>query len=301
MNCNKLIVFCLGALLLFSCRRPTTRVKKTNAITSELVEDADNKLQDIDHTTSPDDVIPEEELPISHNEQPKQIYDGDSLPIINDDKPSQIIKRLAYVTSYNKDTKNANWVAWHLTREHTTSEWSRVGIPYMVDEDVVGPRQELEDWYGHSLPIDHGHLCPAGDNKWSKEAMYETFYLTNMCPQNSTLNRGDWEELERRCRGWAKHYGDVYIVAGPIFYNSRYKTIGNNVGVPDAFFKVVLCTNKSPKTLGFIYPNESCNNKMSHYLVSVDKVEEVTNIDFFSFIEDSVEGKIEDKSNLNNW
>lgn len=63
----------------------------------------------------------------------------------------------------------------------------------MVDMDVKGGRQELEDWYGHSLPIDHGHLCPAGDCKWSKEAMEQSFLLTNMCPQNSNLNRGDWE------------------------------------------------------------------------------------------------------------
>lgn len=235
------------------------------------------------------------------DKQSNQVLSSDSLPIIKDDKPSQIIKRLAYITSYNKDTKNANWVTWHLTREHTTGKWSRDGVPYMVDENVVGPRQELEDWNGHSLPIDHGHLCPAGDNKWSKEAMFETFYLTNMCPQNSTLNRGDWEELERRCRGWAKHYGDVYIVTGPIFYNSEYKTIGNNVGVPDAFFKIVLCTNKSPKALGFIYPNERINQKMFHYLVSVDKVEEVTNIDFFSFLEDSIEDIVEAESNLNDW
>lgn len=301
MNCSKITLFCIGALMLLSCRKPRTREKKTDTVTSELVKDTDDKMQDIAYPNSSDGVIVDEELPISDDKPSNQVYFGDSLPIITDDKPSQIIKRLAYITSYNINTKNANWVTWHLTREHTTGKWSRDGVPYMVDEDVVGPRQELEDWYVHSLPIDHGHLCPAGDNKWSKEAMFETFYLTNMCPQNSSLNHGDWEELESRCRGWAKKYGDIYIVAGPIFYNAEYKIIGNNVGVPDAFFKVVLCTNKRPKALGFIYPNEHNNQMMSHYLASVDEVEEVSNIDFFSFLEDSIEDKIEAEPNLNIW
>lgn len=234
----------------------------------------------------------------------ERLVSGNSfeIPRILNNLPSQILKREGYSISYNNATKNANWVAWHLTAEHTDGSWKRNGIPYMVDEEVKGARQELEDWDDLDMELDHGHMCPAGDNKWSREAMEQTFLLTNMCPQNSALNRGDWEKLESRCRGWAKHYGEIYIACGPIFYNLDYKTIGDNkVGVPDAFFKVVLRMGKMPAALGFIYPNDGTHHPMDYYVLRVDEVEEKTGIDFFYNLPDDIEDNIESHSELKKW
>lgn len=221
-------------------------------------------------------------------------------------KEEQILIRRGYICSYNQDTRNANWVAWHLTKEHTDGPWSRKGIPYIEDSSVVGISPDNSDWESVNLKqlgIDHGHLCPAGDNKWDKEAMIQSFLLTNMCPQNSMLNQGIWEDLESRCRGWARNFGDIYIVAGPIFYSNDYKTIGaNKIGIPDAFFKVVLCLSKEPKAIGFIFPNsDPTYTKIGDYMLSVDQVEEITQIDFFHNLEDNIENTIEANSNLNKW
>lgn len=218
-------------------------------------------------------------------------------------RAAQIIEHEGYTCSFNVDTKNSNWVAWRLTKEHASGPWSRKGIQYMEDPLVVGQGQELSDWDYHNLSIDHGHMCPAGDNKWSEDAMVQTFYLTNMCPQNSNLNRGIWENLESRCRGWAKQYNEIFIVAGPIFYNENYQTIGHNkVGVPDAFFKVVLCLTKKPKALGFIFPNTTPEySHIRDYLFSVDEVEEIAGIDFFYNLEDSIEELVESTSELSLW
>lgn len=246
----------------------------------------------------------EQNLDTSSNIVFNETYISDiEAPRICNNIAEQILKRTGYTCSYNQDTRNANWVAWHLTKEHTDGPWSRKGLPYIEDSDVIGAKQELSDWYNHNLNIDHGHLCPAGDNKWDKEAMIESFLLTNMCPQNSKLNQGIWETLESRCRGWAKHYGEVYITAGPIFYSKNYKTIGDNkIGIPDAFYKVVLCLTKKPKALGFIFPNvEPEYDNIKDYMYSVDEVENITKIDFFHNMEDSIENIIEASSNLNNW
>lgn len=246
----------------------------------------------------------EQNLDTSSNIVFNETYISDiETPRICNNTAEQILKRTGYTCSYNQDTRNANWVAWHLTKEHTDGPWSRKGLPYIEDSDVIGAKQELSDWYNHNLNIDHGHLCPAGDNKWDKEAMIESFLLTNMCPQNSKLNQGIWETLESRCRGWARHYGVVYITAGPIFYSKNYKTIGaNKIGIPDAFYKVVLCLTKKPKALGFIFPNvEPEYDNIKDYMYSVDEVENITKIDFFHNMEDSIENIIEASSNLNNW
>jgi endonuclease G len=68
--------------------------------------------------------------------------------------------------------------------------------------------------------------------------MYESFLLSNVCPQHPTLNSGVWNQIEIACRTWAERYGDIYIVSGPVFYNQEHETIGSNkVVVPEAFFK----------------------------------------------------------------
>ena len=145
-------------------------------------------------------------------------------------------------------------------------------------------------------------MCPAADNKWSKKAMEESFLFTNMCPQNGNLNRGDWNEMEMACRKWAKKYGDLYIVCGPILYKGKHKTIGNNkVVVPEAFFKVVLRTGDNPQAIGFIYKNTSGNRPKDSYVNTVDEVERITGIDFFPSLPDNVEKNVEATADIANW
>lgn len=225
------------------------------------------------------------------------------VPKIIDPVPNQILKREGYTLSYNKTTKCANWVAWKLTKEHTNGIWSRKGMKYIEDIEAELPRQEVLDWKINPNRYDHGHMCPAGDNKWSKLAMEQSFLLTNMCPQNRNLNGGDWKELEEKCRDWANNYGEIYIVCGPIFNEGKNETIGGNkeIWVPNAFYKVILCMHNTPKAIGFIYPNKGKHHSMDYYVTSVDNIESQIGIDFFYSLPDSIENSIESKIDLYLW
>ena len=214
--------------------------------------------------------------------------------------PEQILKRTGYVASYNKTTLLPNWVAWHLTAERTEGSAKRSGVDFAEDTEVPEPR--ATDWDYYNPGYDRGHMCPAADNKWSKKAMEESFLFTNMCPQNGNLNRGDWNEMEMACRKWAKKYGDLYIVCGPILYKGKHKTIGKNkVVVPEAFFKVVLRTGDDPQAIGFIYKNTSGNRPKDSYVNTVDEVERITGIDFFPSLPDDVEKNVEATADIANW
>lgn len=214
--------------------------------------------------------------------------------------PEQILKRTGYVASYNKTTLLPNWVAWHLTAERTEGSAKRSGVDFAEDTEVPEPR--ATDWDYYNSGYDRGHMCPAADNKWSKKAMEESFLFTNMCPQNGNLNRGDWNEMEMACRKWAKKYGDLYIVCGPILYKGKHKTIGKNkVVVPEAFFKVVLRTGDDPQAIGFIYKNTSGNRPKDSYVNTVDEVERITGIDFFPSLPDDVEKNVEATADIANW
>ncbi len=210
-----------------------------------------------------------------------------------------IIKKKAYIVSYNKDTKIPNWVAWHLTSEHTDGGYGRTNVFY-EDENVPEPRATIDDYKGSGWS--RGHMCPAGDNKWDEDAMYQSFSLINVCPQNASLNSGLWNSLEIDCRNWAKRFQDIYIVCGPVFYNKEHEVIGNNkVFVPEAFFKVILCLNGTPKGLGVVVKNNSGEKKRDLYYNSIDQIERITGIDFFPSLSDDLEIEIEKSLDLNMW
>ena len=215
--------------------------------------------------------------------------------------PSQILERFGYITSYNHETKCPNWVAWHLTKDHTRGNHQRAQEVFSEDEDVRLPRATDQDYYNSRY--DRGHMCPAGDNKWSQEAMTQSFLFTNICPQNHGLNKYEWNDLEILCRDWARKYGAVDIVCGPLYGKPEtQKTIGKNkVWVPDAFFKVILCRRGTPKAIGFVYRNEGRKQVMEEAVRTVDEVERLTGIDFFPSLEDETERKVEAEARLSDW
>lgn len=203
-----------------------------------------------------------------------------------------IINRTGYTLSYNLYYKNPNWVAWELTREETKGEADRYD-KFMPDPDLPEPRVVHKDYTKSGY--DRGHMAPAADMKWSKQAMIESFYMSNICPQVGNLNRGDWNDLEELCRNWADKYGRIYIACGPIFDSKSPKRIGvHKVAVPDRFFKVILIYNrKNPIAMGFIFKNTAHSQDIEKYMVTVDSVENVTGMDFFSKLPDEIENRIE--------
>lgn len=289
---NRIVVllFLSGLLSFTSCKRVSTpREKLMGGIKN--YEEPDNKHEEPVAASD------------SHEENIRSGgTQGNELerPVILKNRSEYILERVAYTTSYNKDWKIPNWVAWELTADEITGPYKRAGIKFQEDMDVPFPR--AVDWDYARSGYDRGHMCPSGDNKWDRVAQEQTFLFTNICPQNHQLNKGDWNELEEKCRMWAAQYGRIYIVTGPIVDPERRKTIGRNkVVVPSAFFKVVLKLEDSPEALGFIYENAKGNNPISHYLYTVDDVEKRTGIDFFVSLPDDVEERVESVSDLNNW
>lgn len=215
---------------------------------------------------------------------------------------SETIKhRTAYTVSYNHDMRNPNWVAWVLTKDHTTGAAKRKDFDFEDDEDMPSPVGTKADYY--NTGYDRGHMCPAGDCHWSVEAMQDCFLMTNMCPQNNNLNRGVWNTIEQQCRTWAEKYGKIYIVCGPVYLNKQHRRLGKNkVVVPEAFFKVVLCMEGTPKAIGFICRNQSQKGKKkTDFVNTVDDVERITGYDFFSQLPDNVEDKVESHSDISEW
>lgn len=221
------------------------------------------------------------------------------LPRLLAPQSEQVIAHEGYTVSYNSQWCIPNWVAYELTADEVYGEVPR-GDDFVPDPLAKGNTATTNDYKRSGY--DRGHMVPAGDMKWSKTAMDESFYLSNICPQNKNLNKGDWKELEELARKWAVEYGNIYIACGPIVLNN-YKTIGeNNVVVPESFFKVFLRDTGNRWTcIGFLFENKAGNKKLNTYIRSIDEIEKLTGIDFFPLVPDDVEEKIESQTNVYEW
>ena len=221
---------------------------------------------------------------------------GIEIPRTQKNVPERVLEKSNYTVSFNRETNLPNWVAWSITSEELIERESRTNN-FQPDPELPVHEAVTTDDYKNS-GYDRGHMCPAADNKYHWRAMDESFYMTNICPQNHNLNAGVWSTLEQQCRRWAHGDTVVHIVCGPILYDgakSRYIGTKHLVRVPDAFFKVVLVGYEqgTPQGIGFIFENKAGKKAISHYVCTINEVENITGFDFFPLMEDVVEERVE--------
>ncbi|OFY04322.1 MAG: hypothetical protein A2W93_08245 [Bacteroidetes bacterium GWF2_43_63] len=208
---------------------------------------------------------------------------------------ASLIEHRFFSLCYNEKTEQADWVFHYITPNRLKNKVASRSDDYRPDAEVKTGSAELSD-YRHS-GFDRGHLCPAGDMGFDSVAMSESFFLSNMCPQFAGFNNGIWNSLEQRIRQWGLMFDTLFIFTGPVFYDTTYSSIGENkVAIPDACYKVLLGKKGTVlHSIGFIIPNLDGLKNYLAYSVAVDKVEEVTLLDFFSVLEDSIEAILEKK------
>ena len=216
-------------------------------------------------------------------------------------RKEQIIRHEGYTVSYNSDYRIANWVAYELTAREARSKKAERSNKFVPDPLVKGATALNEDYT--RTGYDRGHLAPAGDMKWSMKAMRESFYLSNICPQDPDLNRGIWKDLEEQIRLWASENGSLLVVTGPIITDDLRRLGKNRVGIPKRFFKVV-CTQTAgrPEGVGFLFDNRDYGDtSLRSMMIPIDSVESVTGIDFFPSLPDSIERPMEASVNKSCW
>ena len=213
-----------------------------------------------------------------------------------------LIEHEGFALLYDTKTLCPRWVAWELTAEETRGKVTRQNVDFKEDESV--PKQyQVASWDYNGGGYGRGHMCPAGDMKWSQQAMQDCHNMTNICPQTAELNKTWWEHLERACRQWARQEGAVQIVCGPIFSdNPKHYGKNHRMAVPRAFYKVVLSQRKGrEKAIGFYYTNDNAIQPMEDAVRSVDEIERLTGIDFFSSLPDEQEDRLEAMTDLRAW
>lgn len=218
-----------------------------------------------------------------------------SNPVIADGRSNKVIEHLGYTVSYNVDYKIPNWVFYELTDKEVDNVEVERNNKFVPDPDL--PRKEsavTDDYKGYrEHKLHRGHMAPARDMVWNYDVMCQSFYLSNICPQNGSLNSGDWNDLEDYVRDLAQKYHSVYVVCGPIVTDDSYRIGANRVVVPQAFYKVLLYkVNNKWVSVGYVMKNKPSNQPLISYALTVNQVEEMVGIDFFVGIPELVESVV---------
>ncbi|MBC7531307.1 MAG: DNA/RNA non-specific endonuclease [Oligoflexus sp.] len=186
----------------------------------------------------------------------KPVFIGEADPTKNKNLPyglvtltssaeNWIISRPQYVLSWNKKTRNINWVAWLMNLDQLVimgRQKTFVADPDLkeyVSETDVKP-VTTADYSGTCF--DRGHQVASSDRQANQEDNAATFYMTNIIPQVSFLNQVIWRKLEIEIQDWIVKgtYKNLWVVAGPI-YDNKPSYIGpdQNIAVPKSNFKAV--------------------------------------------------------------
>lgn len=206
-------------------------------------------------------------------------------------KNCKLLENDHYTSCYSDHFKNTVWAIHQLEREQVLGHQKRTN-DYRVDTRVTNGVQATDY---RKTGFDRGHLVPAADMKKDFASMTQTFFMTNMSPQRPEFNRGIWSVLEKKIRRdflTTKQRDNVFVYTGMILSN-KLPTLTCQAAIPEWFYKIIYNqVNHSVKSY-LIDNHRYSSSELESFRVSVDRIEELTGLDFFSFLPKTQQDQLE--------
>jgi len=229
--------------------------------------------------------------------------------------------RVNYSVEWDYQKKSQRWTCYQMTKAATKQSTKRYSDnpQYPIDPDLarINPSYYFDvpsadysvgDYFWGS-GFDHGHICPSYDRLYSKEANYQTFFLTNMQPQYNRFNAGLWLNMENFVQKVASALGTadtMWVCKGGTIGNVKLngkeeygimQYIKDKLIVPKYFFATfIVKKNGQYGAFAFWSMNENKDRSyeaLNSYIISIDELEQRTGIDFFCNFPDDIENRCE--------
>ena len=223
-----------------------------------------------------------------------------------------------YSICYDTEKLVSRWVAYPLHNCYVNPSISRTNawsfdptLPESIQQNIV------EGGYndGGNKQLDRGHMLPSASRYSTYETNAQTFYATNMMPQNSSFNQGVWGQLEGNVR--KAICGDtLYVVVGTLFEDGKtFTSRGRNIARPSHCYKLLLRTKSGNtkksiseitdaseiKAIGFLFTNESNAVSYQKAVVSIKEVEERSGFTFYQNLNPAIAESVKNQKNINDW
>lgn len=188
----------------------------------------------------------------------------------------ETIKHTNFTTTFSKSKNYPVMVEWWVTKNKITCDKPLKRENSFKSDPKLNWDTKFNDDYLNS-GYDRGHMCPAADNLCqSKTILEETFYFTNISPQQHSLNSGDWLTLEDYTRDLAKIHDSIHVYSGNLGEIKKIKT----VSVPEYCWKV-LYIKKTKTTECYLFKNnKSKPDGISNNKVSLTEIRKLTGFKF---------------------
>ena len=141
---------------------------------------------------------------LSYAQNPAEVGPVGSSPHLSMGRPGEgivgntIIARRGYACLHNDQRKTPMWVSYYITSQDLKKSVPRKDS-FKADPNLKsGFRAEPSDY--EKSGFDRGHMAPCEDMSRDSKTMEESFYLSNMVPQNPNNNQQFWKKLEGEFR-----------------------------------------------------------------------------------------------------
>ena len=217
------------------------------------------------------------------------------------------LEHTAYFFEYDEKHEQSSWVAHMITPEVENLGSARTN-DFRVDPLVVSGTAEQDDYFNYypdrkegeqydGFGYDRGHLAPSADFRWYEKAVSESYYYSNMSPQDPDLNRKKWSELENMLRNYVvRNNVPLAVITAPILEDDlpKIKQSRNGVSIPKFYLKIAY-DHTNQRIIGFLMANKELTRPVDMYTISVDELEKQTGYDYFPKIDQSLESSYDVK------
>jgi endonuclease G len=221
-----------------------------------------------------------------------------------------LLVKTQYSLSYNNSKGGANWVSWHMS-----NAWKGAAARcncFTSDTQIPSTFFRAGSTSFSGSGFDRGHMCPSEDRDGSSTDNAATFLMSNMIPQAPNNNQITWNNFEGYCRTLLNQGNELYILSGG--YGSggtgsnggiTYSLSSGRINVPSNIWKVVLVlpigsndasrVSGSTRLIAIDVPNNQTVSAQpwKNYRTSVDQIEALTGLDFFSNVSTTIQSSIE--------
>ena len=240
-----------------------------------------------------------------------KLQGGNSEAIIH----STVTYGMNYALEWDHQKRATRWVCWRMDATNRQERYSRPAEDPWAYDPLV-PENEQQATYSElsksyypetNSYYQKGHICASQDRIYDKEANYQTFYMTNIMPQVGNFNEKIWLELEKQVRTWGKTCDTLYICKGGTIDRADYiinYTIGNHIVPQDFFVELLRKSFNDINAIAFWMPHldeDHSRDPLRGYAIKVDRLEELTGIDFFCNLPDDIEDMVESKMTPSEW
>ncbi len=232
-------------------------------------------------------------------------FDKIGYPVHETDQ--KVYRYSAMALEYAEEHEQARWVMHQISPKVADGAVGRSN-DFRIDSNIVSGSAVEADYFltyeenGETrydgFGYDRGHLAPSADFRWSKKALSESFYYSNMSPQLAEFNREIWASLESLVRSYViRTSNPLLVVTGPILVDDLPKVERslNKLSIPKHYYKVMLDVKKK-RAIGFFLPHQKCESELSFYSLAVDSVEKLSGLNFFPLLDSAIQEKVEQQN-----